>query len=195
MWANPRRGFVEVQDMHSRSFRPMELHVRWMNKLRVYYRRLFYRFQCRGSCLAWPVFVSRARILVGTCLIIELSELTKKLLFLMLSFFVSSQRNVQLHFLGSIRRPCLRAQHPLVFHGELSLPRGLKGGKASYNDQHGHISNTSVICWILGSPQRVNFFFQRQRKSISEFPGLSLSLWYTEPICIQKLCPEGIFSR
>lgn len=139
----------------------------------------FYRLQCRGSCLALPVFVSPARTLVGTCLIIELSELTKKLLFLMLSFFVSSQRNVQLHSLGSIRRPCLRAQHPLVFHGELSLPRGLKGGKASYNDQHDHISNTSVICWILGSPQRVKFFLSIcQRKSISEFPGLSLTLIY-----------------
>jgi len=173
----------------------MELHVRWMNKLRVYYRRLFYRLQCRGSCLALPVFVSRARILVGTCLIIELSELTKKLLFLMLSFFVSSQRNVQLHFLGSIRRPCLRAQHPLVFHGELSLPRGLKGGKASYNDQHGHISNTSVICWILGSPQRVNFFFQYVKGRVYQSFQVSLSLWYTEPICLEKLCPEGIFSR
>jgi hypothetical protein len=112
----------------------------------------------------------------------------------MLSFLVSSQRNVQLHFLGSIRRPCLRAQHPLVFHGELSLPRGLKGGKASYNDQHGHISNTSVICWILGSPQRVNFFQYVKGRVYQSFQ-VSLSLWYTEPICLQKLSPEGIFSR
>jgi hypothetical protein len=144
-----------------------------MNNLRVYYRRLFYRLQCRGSCLALPVFVSRARILVGTCVIIELSELTKKLLFLILSFFVSSQRNVQLHFLGSIRRPCLRAQYRLVFHAELSLPRGLKGGIAAYNDQNGHISNTSVICWILGSPQRVNFFFNMSKE---EYIRVSRSL-------------------